>query len=198
MKTTMAQLLECLSEFPTCSHIDIDRLRSLMVLYGYCDEYTVLHQIAVAKLGNQVGTILNLASEDMATLYAACLVHDIGKIGIPNELLLKPYELNKAELDLLRYHVELSAEILRNIRIEKEIVEVVAQHHERIDGSGYPKHLAEINFLSQILAICDVVDSMVTERPYRKALPFQLVEKELLNGKYNVQVAQIALDLVRK
>ena len=198
MKTTMAHLLDCLSEFPPCSHIDIGRLRSLMVLYGYCDEYTVMHQIAVAKLGSQVGSILNLSSEDRATLYAASLVHDIGKIGIPNELLLKPYALNKAELDLLRFHAELSAEILRNTWIEKEVVEVVAQHHERLDGSGYPKQLSEINFLSQILAICDVVDSTVTERPYRKALPFQAVEKELLNGKYNDQIARIALDLVRK
>lgn len=177
MQNTINKLLDCLKNFPKCDTINIQRLHSIVILYGYGDEYTVIHQIAVAKLGLAIGKILKLSETDLAILYAASLVHDLGKIGIPNELLLKPYELNKVERALLQHHVELSTEILKNLRVEPEIVEVVAQHHERLGGSGYPKHLSEINFLAQILAVCDVADSMATARPYRKELPMELVEK---------------------
>lgn len=111
----------------------------------------------------------------------ASLVHDIGKIRIPAEILTKPSKLTFEEYELVKTHPRVGFEILKSIEFPWPIAEIVYQHHEKLDGSGYPRGLrgSEIHPLALILTVADVVEAMVSDRPYRKALPVETAFAEI-------------------
>jgi len=135
------------------------------------DPYTSGHQRRVAHLALILGKELELSEHALAGLHIAGVVHDVGKIRIPAEILTKPGRLDEAEFNLIKTHAQTGYDILKNIRFPWPIADIVVQHHERLDGSGYPKGLKgnEILIEAKILALADVVESMSTSRPYRQA-----------------------------
>lgn len=136
------------------------------------DMYTAGHQRRVSDLAVAIAGKLQLSAEQVKTVQVAGMLHDIGKISIPAEILSKPGKLGDYELGMMRNHVEVGYGILKNIDFPWPIAPVVHQHHERLDGSGFPYGLqgAEIMVEAQILAVADVVEAMSSHRPYRPSL----------------------------
>lgn len=135
------------------------------------DPYTVGHQNAVATLSTAIARELSLSEQQIKGLVFAAHLHDIGKIAIPAELLTKPAKLNTAELTYIQTHPEIGYAILKEIHFPWPIANIVHQHHERINGSGYPMGLADENILleTKIIAVADTIDAMARNRPYRQA-----------------------------
>jgi PAS domain S-box-containing protein/putative nucleotidyltransferase with HDIG domain len=136
------------------------------------DPYTAGHQKRVSDLARAIATEMKLSSEDIDAIRMAASIHDLGKISIPAEILSKPGKINEFEFRLIQNHPQIGFEILRTIEFPWPIAEIVLQHHERINGSGYPNGLRgeEIHIIARILAVADVVEAMVSHRPYRAAL----------------------------
>ncbi len=136
------------------------------------DPYTVGHQKKVAALASAISQEMGLGNEFARNISLASLVHDIGKISIPAEILTKPNTLSGIERSLLETHSQSGYEILGQVDFPWPLAEVVLQHHERLDGSGYPRGLEgdEILLEARILAVADVVEAISSDRPYRPAL----------------------------
>lgn len=136
------------------------------------DPYTVGHQRRVAEFSLAIARHLGLDEERCRVLRLAALVHDIGKIRVPLELLTKPTRLRPQEFAVIQQHAQATIDILGRIAWPWPLQEIAGQHHERLDGSGYPAGLAgeQIRFESRILAVADVLESMSADRPYRAAV----------------------------
>ncbi len=136
------------------------------------DPYTAGHQVRVAELAYAIAQELGLPSERKDAIKFAAMIHDIGKISIPTEILSKPGRLSELEFRLIKNHPLSAYEILENIDFPWPIAQTVLQHHERTDGSGYPGGLRgeEILLEAKILAVADVVEAMSSDRPYRPGL----------------------------
>jgi PAS domain S-box-containing protein/putative nucleotidyltransferase with HDIG domain len=149
------------------------------------DPYTAGHQRRVAWLAVAIGKELNLPEEKLETLRVAALLHDIGKIAVPAELLAKPGRLSRAEFELIKEHPQVGEALLKKVSFEAPIASIVGQHHERLDGTGYPQGLSAEQILpeSRILAVADVVEAMISHRPYRPGLSLQTACQELQRGR---------------
>lgn len=145
------------------------------------DPYTAGHQQRVAALARAIAQRLGLEAERTEGIRVGASIHDIGKIAIPSELLSKPTRLNGAEMALIRTHAATSAEIVAGIEFPWPIEQMIRQHHERLDGSGYPDGLKgdEILLEARIIAVADVVESMATHRPYRASLGIDAALREI-------------------
>ena len=135
------------------------------------DHYTAGHQQRVADLSRAIAEEMGVSQEQTEGIYLAAFVHDIGKMGTPTEILVKPYELTELEFKLIEPHPQVAYEILKTIEFSWPIAEIVLQHHERLDGSGYPHGLQGNKILpeARILGVADVVEAMASDRPYRPA-----------------------------
>lgn len=146
--------------------------------------FTYQHSTGVAATGVSIARTLGLSDADIKLIRRAALLHDIGKLGIPNAILEKPDALSDAEWKSVKQHPYLSFEILRRVPGFSTVSEVVACHHERLDGSGYFRRLTEreLSMPARILAVAEVFDALITKRPYRDALPldevFATLEKD--------------------
>lgn len=149
------------------------------------DPYTAGHQRRVADLAVAIATDMGLSSEQIMGLQMACVVHDIGKIHIPAEILSKPNLLTDAEYEIIKTHPKAGWEVLKNIDFPWPVAEMVYQHHERLDGSGYPRGLKDNEILleSRILMVADVVDAMSSHRPYRPSLGIFPALQEIMQHK---------------
>lgn len=147
----------------------------------YRDPYTAGHERSVAELSEKVARELGMPSDVCHGLFLAGLLHDVGKIKVPVEILCSPGRLNELEYGLIQMHAEVGYEILRGIEFPWPVADIARQHHERIDGSGYPQHLRgpEIILEAQIVACADIVDSMCSHRPYRAGLGLERALDEL-------------------
>ena len=136
------------------------------------DPYTAGHQTRVANIACQIAKELGWGADQIQGLRMAALVHDIGKIAIPAEILTKPSKLSEFEEKLMEEHASHSYELLKDIDFPWDIADMVHQHHERLDGSGYPQHLRGNAILpeARVLAVADTIEAMSTHRPYRPAL----------------------------
>ncbi|OGC38875.1 hypothetical protein A2Y85_02750, partial [candidate division WOR-3 bacterium RBG_13_43_14] len=135
------------------------------------DPYTAGHQRRVSMLAESIAQAMNLSEEQTKSLRLAALIHDVGKIKIPENILSKPNKLDRHEMELIKNHPVSGFEILKAIKFPWLISQIVYQHHERINGSGYPNGIGDKDLLieSKILAVADVVEAMSSDRPYRKA-----------------------------
>jgi len=149
------------------------------------DPYIAGHQQRVDFLACAIGRELGLSEERIEGLHIAALLHDLGMIALPSEYLTKPSRLSKEEIEIMRCHPEFGYQILRNIQFQWPVADIVYQHHEHLDGSGYPKGLCdqEIHLEAKIIAVADVFESMISHRPYRPALGMTKALEELRNGK---------------
>jgi PAS domain S-box-containing protein/putative nucleotidyltransferase with HDIG domain len=167
------------------------------------DPYTAGHQRRVADLSCAIATELGWGAERVAALHTGALLHDLGKIVVPAEILAKPGRLSEAELSLIRQHAAAGAEILADIDFEGDVAAMALQHHERLDGSGYPAGLKGDEILpeARILAVADVVEAMVSHRPYRPALPLEAALAEIAQGsgsRYDAEVGAACMRLLRE
>jgi putative nucleotidyltransferase with HDIG domain len=147
-------------------------LKTLSMTTELRDPYTAGHQRRVADLAVAIARKLGLNEARQETLRIACILHDIGKIVVPTEILSKPGRLNPLEMELVKSHSRVGYEILKEIDFPEEIEDIVLQHHERLDGSGYPAGLQgdEILLEARIIAVADIVESVTFHRPYRPGL----------------------------
>lgn len=164
------------------------------------DPYTAGHQQRVANLADAIAQEMGLPDSKIEGIRMAGLIHDLGKISIPAEILSKPGRINKIEFDLIKTHPRAGYEILKAIEFPWPIAQTVHQHHERIDGSGYPLGLVgeEILLGARILGVADVVEAMASHRPYRPALGIDKALEEISKNKgklYDPDVAKACLDL---
>lgn len=145
------------------------------------DPYTSNHQQRSATLAQKIGKKIGLSEADCDTIYLSGLLHDIGKIYIPAQILNKPSKLSDIEMQMIKTHSTFSYQMIKNIDFPWPIAEIVYQHHEKLDGSGYPRGLkgAEIRLESQILSVADIVESMSSHRPYRPALGLDTAISEI-------------------
>ncbi len=169
---------------------------ALGAVVEYRDPGTAKHQLRVARIAETIGQHLSLDQESLNGLRVASLLHDIGKLTIPAALLSKPGTLSSVENLLVQSHVQAGYEILKKIDVPLPVAQIVFQHHERLDGTGYPNHLAgdEILAESKILAVADALDAMTSHRPYRPALRIVDALEEIASGSgslYDRRVAEI-------
>jgi putative nucleotidyltransferase with HDIG domain len=150
-----------------------DVLKGLVLAIDGKDRYTKRHSEDVAHYGLLIAQQLGLPPDELATVRTAGLLHDVGKIGIPDDILRKPGRLTAEEKSIIQDHVRLGDLIVRDLPDLDRVRAGVRYHHERIDGKGYLDHLEadEIPLMGRILAVADTFSAMVTTRPYRKALP---------------------------
>lgn len=166
------------------------------------DPYTAGHQRRVSDLARAIGQEMELAADRVEGLRLAGSIHDIGKISIPAEILSKPTRLTDIEFKLIQSHSQIGYDILRDIDFAWPLAEMVLQHHERLNGSGYPRRMKGEDLLleSRILAVSDVVEAMATHRPYRPALGIEVALGEIEKNKgvlYDPQVVSACLTLFR-
>ena len=168
----------------------LSRVRSLLLLKTYIDEQANSVMLSLARsiearhplmnghsermvnYATQLGRSLDLPEQDLQELRIACLLHDVGKVAVPDEILLKPGSLNAEETEIVRQHPAIGESICAPLKSLRRILPVIRHHHERMDGSGYPDGLRgpEIPLMARILQIADIYDALITDRPYRVAL----------------------------
>lgn len=167
------------------------------------DPYTAGHQRRVAALTKHLGEELNLSPDEVHGITLAASIHDIGKIHIPSEILTYPGELGTIEYELVKTHAQIGYEILKLTDFPWPVAQMVLQHHERMDGSGYPQHLTGDKLLlgARIIAVADVVESIASYRPYRPALGLHDALEEIEEHRgtlYDANVVNACLRLFRE
>jgi putative nucleotidyltransferase with HDIG domain len=167
------------------------------------DPYTSGHQRRVAELAEAIAKKMGMSEEEGLAIRLAGIVHDLGKIKIPAEILSKPGRLNDMEYNFIKMHPQAGYEILKEIDFSWPIAQMVHQHHERMDGSGYPLGIKGDEFLpgSRILAVADVMEAMSSHRPYRPGLGIEAALEELQNGRgthFDTQVVDACTALFRE
>lgn len=148
------------------------------------DLYTKGHSSNVSDICQSICKFINLNEREGENIHFAAHLHDIGKIGIPDEILNKNGKLSDAEIKQIRKHPEIGFDILKKSKYLAEIAEIVYSHHERWDGKGYPRGLSknEIPLGARIICIADSIDAMLSDRPYRQKLSMNECKKELINN----------------
>lgn len=167
-------------------------------------EPVFIHGKRVARLACAIAKIMDYSDEEIKLIQQAAAVHDIGKLGLPPEIVNKPDTFNSEELVIIRKHPELGYSILKQItKSESVITEVALQHHERLDGSGYPFGLRarSINPITRIISVADVIDTMVSPQVYRSALSIEEAMREIRQNSgllYDRDVVAVSLSLIEK
>jgi putative nucleotidyltransferase with HDIG domain len=152
------------------------------------DPYTAGHQRRVSELATAIAREMGLPEEQVNGIHLAAIIHDVGKVHIPAEILSKPGKLNEIEFMLVKTHPQAGYDILKDVKFPWPIADIILQHHERLDGSGYPQGLKDGQILleSRIMAVADVVEAMSSHRPYRPALGVMAALSEIDRGRGSV------------
>ncbi len=164
------------------------------------DPYTAGHQQRVARLACAIAREMGLTEEQVDGIFMAALIHDIGKIYVPAEILNRPAKLNETEMDLVKTHPSIGYDIVKDIDFSQPVDRIIMQHHERIDGSGYPEGIDDRKIIleARILAVADVVEAMASHRPYRPALNIDEALSEIdkyRNSLYDSKVVDACLKI---
>lgn len=159
--------------------------RSIIQAFANCidgkDDYTNGHSFRVADYARMLAEKLGESPENVQKIYDIALLHDIGKISIPDAILNKPGKLTTAEFDIMKSHAQKGYDILKNVKTQEDIAIGARHHHERFDGTGYPSGLAafEIPWVARIITVADAFDAMSSNRPYRRRLPMTAIIEEM-------------------
>nr|MBU1328088.1 HD domain-containing protein [Candidatus Omnitrophota bacterium] len=181
----------------------INSLKVLDKILETKDPYTFGHTRRVSIIAERIAKELSWEKNRILELKISAELHDIGKILIPLEILNKPGKLSELEYKMVQEHVQQSYDMLKPYSFPSNLPEAVYQHHERLDGTGYPRGLLEDNILpeAKILAICDVMESMISHRPYRQALGMEATLQELkdnIGNKYDKNIVDIVLRVINE
>ncbi len=194
--------LEALKKSRDELHTSLEEtVKSLALAAEKRDPYTAGHQMRVDMLAGAIAKELGLPEKQIEGLHFAALLHDIGKISLPSEYLAKPARLSAQERAIIKCHTEVGYEILKNIPFPWPVAEIVYQHHEHLDGSGYPRGLTdkELMLEAKILTVADVVEAMSSHRPYRPSLGLDAALDEIRAGRgilYHAESVDACLRLV--
>jgi len=177
-----------------------DTILSFSTIVEIKDRYTAGHQIRVADLAEAIAREMNLSEEEVRVTRIAGTIHDIGKIYVPADILSRPGKLSSLEFDIIKEHAQYGYDILKTIEFPWPIAQIVLQHHEKLDGSGYPNGITgeDILLYSRILTVADVVEAMASHRPYRSALGIDRALDEISQNKgklYDPEVVDACLKL---
>jgi putative nucleotidyltransferase with HDIG domain len=167
------------------------------------DQYTAGHSTRVSRYALMIADKLGLSTKEKHELYLAAMLHDIGKIGVPDDLLNRPGQLSKEEMERVQNHVVVGASMIEMLGEMHPIVPLIRHHHECYDGSGYPDGLKgeEIPLISRIIAVADMYDAMTSDRPYRKRRTHQFAVDEILSVsgiKIDPRVAEAFLTVLKE
>ena len=167
------------------------------------DPYTSGHQKRVAEIAHAIATEMSLSKQQTEGVRMAGVIHDIGKMAVPAEILSKPGKITEHEFEIIKSHPEVGYNILKKIDFPWPIAQIVYQHHERMDGSGYPQGLSgeEILLEARIMAVADVVEAMASHRPYRPALGIDMALEEIEKNKdeiYDSEVVDACLRIFKE
>lgn len=179
----------------------LDSIETLRYTVEAKDPYTRGHSDRVSEYSVLIGKKLGLSDEDIKTLQIGGLFHDIGKIGIPDSILLKEAKLTDDEYSQIKNHPSIGAHILCNAEVFQDIIPIVKHHHERYDGNGYPARLKgeDIPYLARIAAVADTFDAMTSKRTYRNALPIDVVKEEIekcSGSQFDPDIAKVFLEIL--
>ena len=179
----------------------LDMIETLRYTVEAKDTYTIGHSDRVSEYSVLLGKKLGLPEEQLKTLKIGGLFHDIGKIGIPDSILLKPDKLSDDEYSQIKNHPSIGAHILGSAEVFKDIIPIVKYHHEKYDGNGYPSRLKgeEIPYLARIAAVADTFDAMTSRRSYRGPIDLEHVKEEIKRCKgtqFDPQIAEAFLDIL--
>lgn len=163
------------------------------------DPYTSHHSSRVAEMTEKICDLLNLAEEEKETYHIAAHLHDIGKIGIRDSVLLKEGKLSDEEWEIMKSHSVQGYNILKNVKSFEEVAKIVRSHHERFDGKGYPDGLKgeEIPLGARIIAVADSIDAMISDRPYRKGMDLEFCKEQIKKNigiMYDPQIAACVIE----
>lgn len=179
----------------------METIELLRVTVEAKDTYTKGHSDRVSEYSELIGKQLGLSDEDLKILKIGGLFHDIGKIGIPDHILLKTTKLDDDEYSEIKNHPAIGAHILSNATIFNNIIPIVKHHHERFDGNGYPSKLkgTDIPYLARIAAVADAFDAMTSKRSYRDELPLDFAKNEILKNKgtqFDPEIADVFVNIL--
>lgn len=179
----------------------LDMVQTLRYTVEAKDSYTRGHSDRVSEYSVLIGEKLGLPAEQIKTLRIGGLFHDIGKIGIPDSILLKPAKLTDEEYSQIKNHPSIGAHILGSAAIFQDIIPIVKHHHERYDGNGYPSKLKgeEIPYLARIAAVADTFDAMTSRRSYRGPIDVEHVKEEIKRcegTQFDPQIAEVFLEIL--
>jgi HD-GYP domain-containing protein (c-di-GMP phosphodiesterase class II) len=180
-----------------------DSIHAMAALLEKRDAYTSCHQKRVARLASAIATEMDFSDDRIRGLNLASSIHDVGKVVIPFQILSKPGKLNIIEFDIVKEHPTVAHDILINMEFYWPVSQMVVQHHERLDGSGYPAGLKGDAILpeSRVLAIADVMEAMSFDRPYRPALGINAALEEITTKRgilFDSDVVDASLNLFRE
>jgi len=175
-------------------------IQTIATMVDIRDPYTAGHQRRVAKLACAIAEELGLPRQQIEGIRVAALIHDIGKMYVPADILSKPGKLSEMEFNLIKTHPGISYEILKGMEFPWPLAEIIRQHHERLDGSGYPESRQGKDILleARILSVADVVEAMCSHRPYRAALGIDKALEEISRSKgiiYDTEVVEACVKL---
>ena len=196
--------MEALKKSRDVLHANLEEtVKSLALAEEKRDPYTAGHQTRVDRLACAIARELGLSEHQIEGLHFAALLHDIGKIALPSEFLSKPTLLSHQEHEIIKCHAKVGYDILKNIQFPWPVAEIVYQHHEYLDGSGYPRNLTDKDILleAKILTVADVVEAISSHRPYRPSLGMEAAFEEIQNGRgirYHAPSVDACLKLIKE
>ena len=181
--------------FTELKDLSLNMIMTLIQAIEAKDRYTRGHSVQVTELALKVGKELGLSGEELEVTQTSALLHDVGKIGIPESILNKPCRLTTDEYDQVKQHPAIGAAILKPIKGLEEVIQIIYYHHERYDGLGYMEGLKgeKIPLIARILAACDTFASMTSDRPHRKAI----TQEEAVNELQRVEGKQLDPEVVK-
>jgi putative nucleotidyltransferase with HDIG domain len=202
-KTLIENKLELESAYAELNNSYKNTIMALSNSIDARDPYTAGHSKRVADISLEIGKYLGLGKDKLDNLEIAALLHDIGKIGVPDEILHKSGKLNEYEYSKIKEHPAIGVNILKTIEFLKYTIPIILHHHERFNGGGYPLGITgyEIPLEARIITVADSYDAMVSDRPYRKGLPEDLAINELIKNtgiQFDELVVQAFLELKHK
>lgn len=179
----------------------IETIQTLRETVDAKDHYTRGHSDRVTEYSMLIANRLNLSEDELKTLHTGALFHDIGKIGVPDQILLKPGKLDDREYSEIKQHPLVGAHILATASIFSDIIPIVKHHHERYDGKGYPSQLKgeDIPYLARIVAVADTYDAMTSNRPYRDALTKEFVIEDIrknLGTQFDPEIGKVFISIL--
>ena len=166
-------------------------------MFGSRDIYSLDHSLRAAAISRRIGLRLGLSSEDLKTLEMGCLLHDIGKSAIPDDILLKPGCFNDVDRDIVQMHPTIGAKFLEGCYPDDRITDIILHHHERLDGSGYPSGLEgdDIGLMVRIVSVADVYEALIVKRPYKTAMTstqaIETLRDEVKEGLLDQSVVEV-------
>lgn len=176
---------------------NIKQIEALVFTIEIRDAYTQGHSKRVAQYAAHAARWMGMDNDFVQNIYTVGMLHDLGKIGIPDEILLKPSALNDIEYNLIKFHSTLSERIIKKLELSTELLLAVRHHHENFNGSGYPDGLMgeNIPLMSRIICVVDVFDALTTKRVYRDLMSMdkamEIMEEEFKKGKFDPKIYQI-------